>query len=268
VQWRSIGINRHHGAGSEVGGDTNDVGRVDSRIAHRSGDRHPKNFTVILRDLQSPVGREPFAPARDRVGDHGVRVFMDGAAHLAPVGYTHNNGASRQCAVVDADYILPLAAGRVFHLVLLLWVDDFAPRAFHSECIPLRMLALTKLGCRASTTTRYRRQPNRIYGRLAPGALGSARDWWLLLRGLCFRGRRSAVPEFEPLREGSAATTPVLVEDVEGDGKQKHEALDKLLVISSQPKDGHSVVENAHDEAANHGARNGAYAALDGGAAN
>src|SRR6478735_3467716 len=68
-----------------------------------------------------------------------------------------------------------------------------------------------------------------------------------------FLGRRGAGLELEALSNGAAATAAVLVEDVEANGDKEHQALDELLVVGAQSQDGHAVVEDAHDEATDHG---------------
>src|SRR6478736_1065697 len=67
--------------------------------------------------------------------------------------------------------------------------------------------------------------------------------------------RRRAGLELEALANVAAATAAVLVEDVEADGDKEHQALDELLVVGAQSQDGHAVVEDAHDEATDHGSR-------------
>ena len=56
-----------------------------------------------------------------------------------------------------------------------------------------------------------------------------------------------------------------LVEDVKGDGQQQHYALDELLVVDADAKQGHAVVQDAHDESTGDGPDHCAHAAGDGG---
>src|SRR5215470_12347690 len=45
-----------------------------------------------------------------------------------------------------------------------------------------------------------------------------------------------------------------LVVDVDADGPQQHQALDHLLVVDANTKNGHAVVHYTHDHGADHGA--------------
>ena len=57
---------------------------------------------------------------------------------------------------------------------------------------------------------------------------------------------------------------PLLVEQVEGDRAQHHQALDRLLVVDPDAHEGHAVVHDRHDQSADNGPGDRPDAAGDG----
>ena len=101
-------VDRHHGAGREVGGDPDDGGRVDSGVGDRGGDGVAQDVAVVVGHLERPFAGEPDAGAARRVrrklvGDHGMRVVEDSAAEFLAVADPDDDGPPGERAVVHAD---------------------------------------------------------------------------------------------------------------------------------------------------------------------
>ena len=103
AQRGAVGEGRHHRARGEVGGDADDVGRVDAGGLH--GGRHggAQHLDVVGGDLQGPVRREAAARARHHRVDDPVGVLQDRGPQLGTVGDPDDEGPTGQGAVVDAD---------------------------------------------------------------------------------------------------------------------------------------------------------------------
>ena len=71
----------------------------------------------------------------------------------------------------------------------------------------------------------------------------------------------------EAFKAGDKATGERKREESKTLGEEEHQAFDELLVVRAESEDGHAVVEDAHDEAADHGACDGSNTTRDGGAA-
>ena len=107
VERGAVGERRDHRAGGEVGGDADDVGRVDAGRLDRGGHGDAQHLAVVLGHLQRPLGRERTLRAgearRQRALEHRVRVGVHAGAELGAVGDADDDRPARQGAVVDAD---------------------------------------------------------------------------------------------------------------------------------------------------------------------
>ena len=114
VQRGAVGLDGHHRAGREVGGDADDGGRVDPGVSDRGGDSVPEHVPVVVGHLQGPFPGKAGGCSiccachirGERFGDHGVRVVEHAAAELLAVPDPHNHGPAGQGAVVHADDIV------------------------------------------------------------------------------------------------------------------------------------------------------------------
>ncbi len=107
----AVGEYRQDGAGREVGGDPDDVGRVDAGGGDRGRDGGAQHLAPVPGVLQRPVGRERPAGAGQFALDDGVRVLVDGGSNLLAVLYPDHHGAAGKGAEVDADDVAVRVVG-------------------------------------------------------------------------------------------------------------------------------------------------------------
>ena len=110
VERGAVGERGDHRAGGEVGGDADDLRRVDPGGGHGGGYGDPQHLAVVLGDLQRPLGRERDLVAGEVRGqrglEHGVRVGVHRGADLRAVGDPDHDGTAREGAVVDTDDVV------------------------------------------------------------------------------------------------------------------------------------------------------------------
>ena len=95
AQRGAVGEGGHHRAGGEVGGDADDVGRVDAGGLDRGGNGGAQHLDVVGGHLQRPVRRQPAARARHHRVDDTVGVLQDRRAQLGSVARPGRPGRGR-----------------------------------------------------------------------------------------------------------------------------------------------------------------------------
>ncbi len=111
----AVGQHGQDGAGGEVGGDADDVGRVDAGCSDGGRDGGAQHLAPVVGVLEGPVGQQRGPADRQGPVDDGVGVVVDGGGEFLTVGDPHHHGAPGERAEVDADDVPLRVVGRGSH---------------------------------------------------------------------------------------------------------------------------------------------------------
>ena len=95
AKWRTICFDGHWRTGGEINSDAFDIRRIDTTLREHCWNSIGKDIEIILRMLQRPIWRKPFAGWQSFI-HHGMRIIEDSFGNFAAIARIHQNRTSGQ----------------------------------------------------------------------------------------------------------------------------------------------------------------------------